>query len=141
MITFITDCTCVIGHIDTFWLSNLTGKVVVFDVDNSSAKVTLTDCVLGNNSPVKYDEDIIVDTKGTLIMNNCELGDTSFKDKSMVTFSDKAVGSIFGEGSLAMIVAFTALIASAAAIFVSVSSKKKAVSSTANNAEEAEDEE
>ena len=52
-----------------------------------------------------------------------------------------AVGSIFGEGSLAMIVAITALIASAAAIFVSVSSKKKAVSSTANNVEETEDEE
>ena len=52
-----------------------------------------------------------------------------------------AVGSIFGEGSLSMIVAITALIASAAAIFVSVSSKKKAVPAEADNAEEPEDEE
>ena len=51
-----------------------------------------------------------------------------------------AVGSIFGEGSLAMIVATTALIASVAAIFVSVSSKKKAAPATSNNATEADDE-
>ena len=114
---------------------------VVLDIENDSKKVTLTECVLGNNSPVKYDEDIIVDTKGTLVMIDCDLSDTTFENKSMVTFSDKAVGSIFGEGSLAMIVAITALIASAAAIFVSVSSKKKAVPSTANNAEETEGEE
>ena len=114
---------------------------VVLDIENDSKKVTLTECVLGNNSPVKYDEDIIVDTKGTLVMIDCDLSDTTFENKSMVTFSDKAVGSIFGEGSLVMIVAITALIASAAAIFVSVSSKKKAVPVAANNAEEAEDEE
>ena len=50
-------------------------------------------------------------------------------------------GSIFGEGSLAMIVAITALIASAAAIVVSVSSKKKAVPATSNNVAESEGEE
>ena len=52
-----------------------------------------------------------------------------------------AVGSIYGEGSLAMVVAITALIASAGAIVVSVSSKKKAVPATSNNIEESEDEE
>ena len=51
------------------------------------------------------------------------------------------VGSMFGEGSLAMVVAITALIASAGAIVVSVSSKKKAVPATSNNIEESEDEE
>ncbi len=111
---------------------------VVFDVDNSSAKVTLAECVLGNNSPVKYDDDIIVDTKGTLVLTDCDLGDTTFKDKGMVTFSDKAVGSIFGEGSLAMIVSFVALIASAAAIVVNVSSKKKAVPVATNEAADTE---
>ena len=52
-----------------------------------------------------------------------------------------AVGSIFGEGSLTMIVAFTALIASAAAILVSVSTKKKAVPAVADTVANDEDEE
>ena len=76
------------------------------------------------------------------MLTNCTLGDTTFKDKSMVTFSDKAVGSIFGEGSLTMIVALLALIASGVAIFLVVYyNKKKAVPVAANNAAEAEDEE
>lgn len=114
---------------------------VVIYVENDSEKVTMTECTLNNNTPVDNATDIKVETKGTLVMTDCDLGDTTFENKNMVTFSNKAVGSIFGEGSLAMIVAITALIASAAAIFVSVSSKKKAVPSTANNAEETEDEE
>ena len=115
---------------------------VVFDVDNSSAKVTLTECVLGNNSPVKYDEDIIVDEKGTLVLTDCDLGDTTFKDKNMVTFSDKAVGSIFGEGSLTTIFVIIALIDSVVSIYMIVLyKKKKAVPAIANNVEETEDEE
>ena len=115
---------------------------VAFDVDNSSAKVTLTECVLGNNSPVKYEEDIRVDTKGTLVLNDCELGDTTFKDKTMVSFSNKAVGSMIGGGSLTMIVAFIALAASVASVVVNVSmNKKKAAPAVANDAEETEEEE
>ena len=115
---------------------------VVFDVDNSSEKVTLTECVLGNNSPVKYDEDIIVDTKGTLVLTDCTLGDTTFKDKNMVTFSDKAVGSIFGEGSLTTIFVIIALIDSVVSIYMIVLyKKKKAVPAEANNATEAAGEE
>ena len=116
---------------------------IVFDVDNSSAKVTLTECVLGNNSPVKYAEDIIVDTKGTLVLTDCTLGDTTFENKSMVTFSNKSVGSIFGEGSLTMIVSILALISSGVAIFFMVDMKKKLVpaSAKASAATEDEDEE
>ena len=125
----------------------ITGNAsIVLDVDNSSAKVTLTDCILGNNEPVKEVADVIVDvivdTAGTLVFTNCELGDTTFENKSMVTFSDKAVGSIFGEGSLTTIVAILALIASGVSIFLTVYyNKKKSVPVTANNAEETEDEE
>ena len=115
---------------------------VVFDVDNSSAKVTLIACVLGNNSPVKYDEDVIVDTKGTLVLTDCTLGDTTFEDKSMVTFSDKAVGSIFGEGSLTAIFVIIALIDSVVSIYMIVLyKKKKAVPAEANKATEAAGEE
>lgn len=110
---------------------------IVLDVDNSSAKVTLTDCTLGNNNPIKKDVDVIVDEEGTLIMNGCDLGDTTFDDKSMVV----GVGSVFGEGSLTMIVALLALIASVVSIFLVADVKKKLVSVAANNTEKTEDEE
>ena len=112
---------------------------VAFDVDNSSAKVTLTECVLGNNSPVKYEEDIRVDTKGTLVLNACELGDTTFQDKAMVTFSNKAVGSMIGGGSLTMIVSILALAASGVCIFLIVDMRKKLIPATVGNAAEAEE--
>lgn len=117
----------------------ITGNAsIVLDVDNDSAKVTLTDCTLGGNEPVKKEFDVIVDTKGTLVLLNCDLGDTTFEDKSTVI----GVGSIFGEGSLTMIVALIALVASIASVSVCVALyKKKAVPATANKAEETDDEE
>lgn len=108
---------------------------LVLNVDNGNQKVTMTECTLGNNAPVKYEADVIVDTEGTLAMNNCTLGDTTFEDKSMV----EGVGSMLGEGSPSMIVAFIALIASVAAILVNVSSKKKAESSATQNNVETEE--
>ena len=115
---------------------------VVIYVDNDSKKVTMTECALNNNTPVDNAADIQVETKGTLAMIECDLGDTTFKDKSMVTFSDKLVGSIFGEGSLTTLFVIIALIDSVVSIYMIVLYKKKnAVSATANNAEETEDEE
>lgn len=115
---------------------------VVIYVDNGAEKVTMTECTLNNNTPVDNAADIQVETKGTLAMTDCDLGDTTFEDKSMVTFSDKAAGSIFGEGSLSMIIAILSLIASGVAIFLVVYyNKKKAVPAIANNAAETTDEE
>ena len=111
---------------------------IILDVDNGSETVTLTECTLGNNSPVKEEYDVIVDTKGTLVLTDCDLGDTVFEDKNMVS----GVGSIFGEGSFTMIVALLALIASCSAIFLVVYyNKKKAVLAIGNNVAEGENEE
>ena len=109
---------------------------VVMCIDNYSKKVNMINCTLDNNSPVDDESEIQVKIKNTLTMTDCTLGDTTFENKGMV----EGVGSIFGEGSLTMIVAITALIASAAAIVVSVSSKKKAVPATSNEVAEFEDE-
>jgi hypothetical protein len=125
-------------------LSNVTitdNASVVLDVENSTEKVTLTNCTLGNNSPVKYNVDVIVDTKGTLVMTDCDLGDTTFSNKDYIDFGNGAgVGSIFGEGSPAMIIAILSLIASAVSIFLIVGMKKKLVPVAANNAAEADEE-
>ena len=51
------------------------------------------------------------------------------------------VGSMFGEGSLAMIVAILSLVASGVSIFLFVDMKKKLVPVATNNAKETDDEE
>jgi hypothetical protein len=115
---------------------------VVIYVDNDGEKVTMTKCTLSNNTPVDNAADIHVETESTMAMIDCTFGnDTTFADKSMVAFSDKAVGSIFGEGSLTMIVAILALITSVVCIFLIVDMKKKLVPATAKNTSENEDEE
>ena len=110
---------------------------LVLDVDNSSEKVTLTECVLGNNTPVKYDVDVIVDTANTLVLIDCTRGDTSFEDEYMVT----GVGSIFGEGSLTMIVSLLSLIVSAVCVILLVDVKKKLATVATQSTAKTEDEE
>ena len=110
---------------------------VVMCVENHSKKVNMINCTLGNNSPVDNESEIQVKTQNTLTMTDCTLGDTTFENKGMVD----GVGSIFGEGSLSMIVALLALISSAVSIFLTVCyNKKKAVPVAVNNATEADEE-
>jgi hypothetical protein len=125
-------------------LKNVTitdNSAFIIRVRSEFNKVTLTECVLNNNTHDTKGTDIGNMTSGTLAMIDCDLGDTTFADKGDIDFGDgfNSTASIFGEGSLTTIVAITALIASAAAIFVSVSSKKKAAPATSNNVTEAED--
>ena len=87
----------------------------------------------------------------SLTMYECDMGNSTYKGVENIKFVDcenapnagaRRFGSIFGEGSLTMIVALLALIASGVSIFLTVYyNKKKAVPVTANNAEETEDEE
>ena len=67
-------------------------------------------------------------------------GNTSEPCVDMVK-SASAAGSIFGEGSLSMIVSLLALIASGVSIFLIVDMKKKLVPAAANNVAETKDEE
>ena len=83
-------------------------EALTLDVDNSSAKVTMTECTLGNNTHSGGEVDVIVDTRGTLIIKDCTLGDTSFEDKAKVS----GVGSMIGEGSIANLFSIVAIVAS-----------------------------
>jgi hypothetical protein len=70
------------------------------------------------------------------------LGNSTFSNRNYAIFEDddNFPASIFGEGSLALIVAFVALIASIASIIVNVTErKKKTVPVTAT--EQSEDDE
>ena len=105
-------------------------------------------CTFTNNSQGSY-WTFVFEENNKLTFEDCEIDDdASFKNKNNATFitngraKSLGVGSIFGEGSLAMIVSFLALITSGVCIFLTVYyNKKKAVPVAANNAIEAEDEE
>ena len=93
----------------------------VIYVDNGGEKVTMTECTLNNNTPADGAADIKVETKGTLVVNDCDLGDTTFEDKNMVT----GVGSMIGEGNISMILSLLAIFVAGAAFTVVISKGKK----------------
>jgi hypothetical protein len=66
---------------------------------------------------------------GNVTLRDCNLGNSTFENvKNYVivdTDAENGAASIFGEGSLAMIVSFVALIASVASIIVNVTARKK----------------
>ena len=107
---------------------------------------TFTDCKFSAGTPYdEYTYDFQFGNKNANVtFVDCDFGDATFDNKSAAKFENTAnsVGSIFGEGSLTMIVAFVALIASVASLVVNLSSnKKKAVPAASNDAAETEDEE
>lgn len=87
------------------------------------------------------------DEKSGITFVDCDFGKATFNNKNAVTFVggtvSNGVGSMFGEGSLALIVSFVALVASVAAIVVNVySNKNKNLAfATDNGDEESDDEE
>ena len=93
----------------------------VIYVDNGGEKVTMTECTLNNNTPADSAADIKVETKGTLVVTDCDLGDTTFENKNMVT----GVGSMIGEGNISMILSLLAIFVAGAAFTVVISKGKK----------------
>ena len=90
-------------------------------------------CSFANNEFSEEYYDFYVDRRSSsLTFRDCDMGDSNFSKASPVIFENaggkQLFASIFGEGSLAMIVAFAALVASIAAIMMNISLKKKTVS-------------
>ena len=106
--------------------------------------ITFTDCEFNNNPAEKWDDYYSFNfsaRNSKVKFVNCSFGNSTYNDRSRATFEDdsKFPASLFGEGSLSMIVAFVALIASIASIIVNVTErKKKTVPVTAT--EQSEDE-
>jgi hypothetical protein len=107
---------------------------IILDIENDSAKVTLTECTLGDNEPVKKEFDVFVETMGTLILSDCELGDTTYENKKRIDFgSGDVAGSIFGEGSFSMIVSLAALVVSVASFTLNVAGRRGKKQTTESN--------
>lgn len=77
---------------------------------------------------------------GDVSFIDCDLGDSEFSGKEYFEFidSDSDIGSIFGAGSLTLIVAFIALIASVASLVVNVTSRKEKTEASAEAADDDE---
>ena len=80
---------------------------------------------------------------------DCKMSDSTYSDRDDIVFENTDApkirslrfGSMFGDGSLAMIVSLLALVASGTAIFMTVTNNKKMTApASANSAEEADEE-
>ena len=122
-----------------------TRRIFLGELDEGSY---FKNCNFSKNTTSEDYKTFEFDNGNQLTFENCEFGDATFNDTSRATFVNNTangkslrVGSIFGEGSLTMIVALLALIASGVAIFLTVYyNKKKATPVAVNGAEETETE-
>jgi hypothetical protein len=110
-----------------------------------TALYTYTKCKFNNNNRGGVGESVFIGTiYDEISLINCDLGDSTFKNKQYIDFGDGVgAGSIFGEGSLTMIISLLALVASIGSIcicFVLYNFyKKKVVPAVAPAAAEATD--
>ena len=95
---------------------------------DGSYELKFTDCTLNKNKGSWNTYTFDTHSAISIIFTDCELGDTSYRDRDKVEIIDtdavNGAGSIFGAGSLTMIVAVLALVVSVASIGISISMKK-----------------
>lgn len=127
-----------------FMLSDTTAFVEGVDFTDNDARSLLSyndastpsvfaNCAFGAGTPFrenfKFDIDLRHAESG-ITFEECTFNGSTISDKNAATFLggnvSNTAGSIFGEGSLAMIVAILALVASAVSIFLIVDMRKKA---------------
>ena len=95
---------------------------------NADSIYKFTKCTFSNNGFEK-DYSIECGSKVQFEMIDCDLGNDVIQNKQYIQFTDSdaenGVGSIFGRGSLTMIIAFVALVVSIASFTVNVTAKRK----------------
>ena len=98
-------------------------------------------CTFNNNNCGKQ-SNFYCDEDRDMTFIDCDFGDSTFTGKEFMKFpGNNTAGSIFGEGSLTMIIALLALIDSVISIFLVVHYKKKAAPAASGNTAEEENEE
>ena len=112
---------------------------------DSGSQYIFTNCTFSNNG---FEKDFTFDgcRKAEFELIDCQFEGSVFEDREYIKIIDtdakNGIGSIFGEGSLTMIVAILALVASIASIGISFALyKKETVLATANNAADPETDE
>lgn len=119
-------------------LNHITSGVLEAD-----CKLVFSDCTFNNNG-TKYGYALQGDSRVVVKLVDCDLGDSVLKNQEHIDVVDtdakKGIASIFGNGSLTLIVAFLSFFISVVAIGVAVGTNKKKAGST-NAAEEERNEE
>lgn len=123
---------------DTDFLNNASS--VLYGDNQTTSDSYFKNCEFNNNVSGEFAS--FYDVNTTLTFYDCDMGDSTYDDTEYLKFVENGVekknitGSIFGEGSMTMIVAILALSASAVSICLTVAfNKKKAVSEAVDNAE------
>ena len=133
------DCTDgAVSVTDTTFTNNQSS------VWDGSCKIpsSFTRCTFKGNTPDKYTFDFAGDSNLTFV--DCQMNESTYDNKNHARFeaaTSSAAASIFGEGSVAMIVSLLALVASVASICLTVAynkKKEKAAPVAVNNAEDKE---
>ena len=128
---YVTDC------VFTDNVAKLSGYT--YEHDEDTITIIYNNCKFNNNKGSLTNGSVFYGEPGIdLRLVNCDLGNSTFGNKKYIHIgNDRATASVFGQGSLAIIVSFVALIAAAASVWVNVSAKKKALASgSSENAEE-----
>ena len=85
-------------------------------IESSGSGNTISNCKFSSGTPLDNDEQTIyIDEDTAVTFTDCDFGDAG----------NPQTGSIFGEGSVAMIIALVSLIAAGASVWVNISAKKK----------------
>jgi hypothetical protein len=113
--------------------------------NDSSTPSVFANCAFGAGTPFreyfKFDIDLRHNESG-ITFEECTFNGSTISDKNAATFLggnvSNTAGSIFGEGSLSMIVAILALVASAVSIFLIVDMRKKPVPAAADKTADGE---
>ena len=136
---YLTDCTFSNNNsVELFTING--GKLKVVDstfTDNNSAVFygycsegkgsAFVRCTFKNNE-TENETFNFSSTSNELTFTSCELNQSTFKNKNYANFVDYAIapiGSIFGEGSLTMIISLMALVAAISSLGINISSNKK----------------
>ena len=90
-----------------------------------------TNCTINNNTNTDADYSIRGGEYSIVTFTDCDLGDSTYRSKETIKFIDTgaddgaSTGSIFGDGSLAVILSLIAIISSAVSICLTVVYNKK----------------
>jgi hypothetical protein len=112
---------------------------------NGDYSFAFTECTFNNNKGPWSDYAFDGYSEVPVTLTDCDLGNSNFTANAKKYFkfdgysATLTLGSLFGDGSLSMVVAILALAASIAAIGVSISSNKKIVSDKSGEAREDEE--
>lgn len=122
------DTYSTIGNIrNSVFTDNVSQMIRCYGYDKG-ATYTFTSCRFNNNKGVESQYTFEGDYRVKLTLVDCDLGNSTFTLKKYINITNAntfMTASVFGEGSLAMVIAVAALIVSCASLGIQITANKK----------------